>query len=270
MEPNQPLTLPSDFIWRRLHSLTGLWLSIYIILHLFTNAQAALPIGDDGKGFIHDVNWIHNFPFLKLIELTVLGLPIVIHAVWGVKYLFTSKINSYSNEGQKPYLNYGRNKAYTWQRITAWILLFGLAAHIVHMRFIEYPEVEKSGKSTYYTVQVSDDPGIAKLHDRIEFNMTQEKDNKVKIRADNFGTTTLFMLRNTFKSPLMMALYTLFVLAACFHAFNGLWTFMITWGVTLTERSQRIWLRVCQAIMLGVAFLGLAAIYGTFWINLKQ
>lgn len=34
--------LPSAFIWRRAHSLTGLWLVLFLIEHLLTNSQAAL------------------------------------------------------------------------------------------------------------------------------------------------------------------------------------------------------------------------------------
>lgn len=262
-----------DFMWKRLHSLAGLWLTIYIVMHLLTNSQAALIVGDDGKGFIHDVNWIHTLPFLPVLEFAILGVPIIIHSIWGIKYLMTGESNSIEKEGKKPYLNYGRNKAYTWQRITAWILLFGIVAHVIHMRVLEYPTITQEGRKTLFTVQVENDPGLKTLQERIDFKVlpsASDKTGEVSVQADNFGTATLFMLRNTFKSPLMMALYTILVLTACFHGFNGLWTFMITWGVTLTERSQKIWLRMCQGLMLLVAFLGLAAIYGTYWINLRQ
>jgi succinate dehydrogenase / fumarate reductase cytochrome b subunit len=263
-------SIPSDFIWRRLHSLTGLGLTLYIIFHLFTNAQAALPLGGDGKGFVEGVNAIHSLPFLPLLEIGLIAAPLLIHALWGIHYLFTSEPNSISNSGNKPYLSYGRNRAYTWQRITAWLLLIGIFAHVAHMRFREYPEITHEGNKTYFTITVSEDPGLKPLEKRLDYTLSAPSEGEVKLTADNFGTTALMMVRNTFKSPVMMALYTLLVLSACFHGFNGLWTFMITWGVTLTERSQAIWLRVCQGLMVLVALLGLAAIYGTYWFNLRQ
>ena len=67
------LAIPKAFLWRRLHSIAGLWLVIFIISHLFTNSQAALLIGDDGQGFINAVNAIHNLPYLPLIEIAVGG-----------------------------------------------------------------------------------------------------------------------------------------------------------------------------------------------------
>jgi len=79
----------------------------------------------------------------------------------------------------------------------------------------------------------------------------------------------LLVVRETFKWPLMMVLYTIFVLSACFHAFNGLWTSLITWGVSLTERSQKMMRGLANTLMIVVAFLGLAAIWGTYWVNLR-
>jgi len=43
--------------------------------------------------------------------------------------------------------------------------------------------------------------------------------------ANDFGTVSLPAVRDTFKNPIYVGLYTIFVLAACFHGFNGLWTF---------------------------------------------
>lgn len=299
--------LPYDFVSRRLHSLMGLWLSLYIIFHLLTNSQAALWFGDDGKGFIHDVNWIHDLPFLLLLEILFLAVPILIHLYFGIKYLFTAKPNSYGYTGRDPYLpEYGRNRAYTWQRITSWILAVGVIAHVVHMRILEYPEIAHVGNKTYYMVKVEDDPGLYTLEKRIGFEIfhpdqiasrvvapkgegaveeqryTQEvgfnealrrkgaKEKEVMVVADNFGMASLFMLRDTFKSPVMMALYTVLVLSGCFHGFNGLWTAFITWGITLSTRTQRLWLGFCQGLMVLVALLGLFAIFGTYWINLRN
>ena len=86
----------------------------------------------------------------------------------------------------------------------------------------------------------------------------------------DFGTASLLSVRNTFKSPLYAVLYTIFVLAACFHAFNGFWTFLITWGMVLKMSAQRTWTSVAVVLMLGIIFLGLASIWGTYWFNLKH
>lgn len=326
-------TLPQAFIWRRLHSLTGLWFVLFLMEHLLTNSQAALLFGESGKGFVHMVNTIHNLPYLQVIELTFLGIPFAIHMIWGVKYLLTGKFIHSKSDGTKPALNYGRNRAYTWQRITSWILLVLLIVHVVKFRFVEYPHVINLGSTPTYFVKVQMDPGLYTLTARLDAKMYdmraieqmrremrafhsevalsqaakeiyQKEDsnkysqqdaiilqssqsykerqnltealiseklrhNQVIVSSDNFGTASLFVVRNTFKSPFWVGLYTIFVLSACFHAFNGLWTSMITWGWVIKVSAQRGALRFAIGLMILVTFLGLAAVWGTYFINLK-
>ena len=40
--------------------------------------------------------------------------------------------------------------------------------------------------------------------------------------------------------PLVFAVYGVGVLASVFHFTNGLWTFCITWGITVGQRAQRV------------------------------
>lgn len=302
--------IPRAFFWRRLHSAIGLWLVVYIIMHLLTNSQAALLVGDDGKGFIHSVNSIHDLPYLPLLELLIIGVPIVIHALWGIMYLRTSKLNSFNSDGSTPSLPYPKNKAFSWQRITSWILLVGIAAHVIHMRFIEYPAFAQEGSTKYYMVRVDQDAGLKTVAARLGVELynqneiaeaakipkkkrndasllsQQEYEQKVKwieaaqsrplnenqviAVANDFGTVELLMLRNTFQSPIMILLYTLLVISACYHGFNGLWTAMIKWGVTLSTQTQNKFRTFTTLLMILVALLGLAAVWGTYWINLKQ
>lgn len=270
-------SVPNAFIWRRLHSLMGLWLVLFLIEHLLTNSQAALWLGDNGKGFVDMVNMLHNLPYLEVIELTLLGVPFLIHMVWGVQYLMTAKPNSGSSDGSTPSLPLRRNKAYSWQRITSWILLVGVLLHVAKFRFIEYPEKVHVGNETVYLTQITMDEGLPKVAERLGVKLYStpflEKQRiapgHVIAASTDFGVASLLNVRNTFKSPLYIGLYTIFVLAACFHAANGFWTFLLTWGWVLKMSAQRAWTTVSVVIMAGLLFLGLAAIWGTYWLNLR-
>lgn len=264
MTGNKNPLYPAPFLYRRLHSLTGLFIALFLIQHLFVNAQAALIFGEDGKDFIHSVNSIHALPWLNVVEVLLLAVPILIHMLWGVLYLREAKFNSSKGDGTAPALpEYNRNVAYTWQRITSWMLLIAIVAHVTHMRFMKYPEKVSNG----YVVQVEKDMGYQTLAPRLSVELF-EKEGQVYATAPDFGTAELLVVRETFKDPVLMALYTLFVLAACFHGFNGFWTFMISWGVTLSRRSQACMLYISHGFMVVVALLGLMAIFGTYWINL--
>lgn len=307
-------SLARAFVWRRWHSLTGLWLVLFLIIHLLTNSQAALFIGENGSGFIKAVNDIRALPYLQVIEILLLAVPFAIHTWWGIKYIQSGEYNSFRNNGSKPSLDYPRNYAYTWQRLTSWILLVLITGHVVQMRFLEAPTSVQRDAQKYYMVRVNDDSGLYPLSARLGFKLydqgeiaaekesldtpplstekssaasaideqrkKQQQDwlnalNKYSLQAGqllavskDFGTAELLMVRETFKMPSMIFLYTVLVLSACFHAFNGLWTFCITWGLTLSEASQNKMKKVAFLLMFVVTFLGLATIWGTYWINL--
>jgi succinate dehydrogenase / fumarate reductase cytochrome b subunit len=312
-------SIPRAFVWRRIHSLTGLWLVLFLIEHLLVNSQAALFIGDDGSGFVSAVNSIKDLPYLPAIEIFFLAIPFFIHGLWGIKYLFKIESNSLPSDGSYVALpEFPRNHAYTWQRITSWILLFGILAHVVHMRFIQYPNSAQLGTEHFYISHVSFDKGLYTLSRRLGFDFYNQNQiqqikrqlsslppvvakpddnpenliaaqknreeqawlnalerrplqaNQVVAVSKSFGIAELLMVRDSFKDPMMGILYTGLVLATCFHAFNGLWTFMITWGVTLTAASQMLMRRLATGLMLLISFLGLAAIWGTYWFNLMH
>ncbi len=310
----------------------GLWIVLFLFEHLLVNSQAALLLGDNARGFVELVNSIHNLPYLQAIEIFLLGVPIALHAVWGIKYLFTAKFNSNRSRGKSPDMHeYGRNKAYTWQRLTSWILLIGIILHVAKFRFIDYPDGINMGEKQAYFVTVTVDKGLYTVASRLGVDLygaeqIEEQKQDIESRhaeqtlvdvaqtlstkdeydaqqqmilasaqayeqkkawlkvlekrklgptevvavASDFGTATLLSVRDTFKSPLYVGLYTIFVLAACFHAFNGLWTFLITWGVVLRVAAQKGALRLSWGLMALVAFFGLAAIWGTYFLNLKN
>ncbi len=253
--------ISTSFIWRRVHSLTGLWLVLYLFLHLVTNSQAALWLGESGAGFVRMVNSLESLPYLHFVEVTLIGLPLVIHGVWGVQRAMQARLNSNETNGSKPAMTYERNRAFTLQRLTSWILLFGIIGHVVQMRFIDQP---KRVSEEQWSVVVLPDEKLVPLASRWNVQLMTAGE-KVRAVADSPGTAMLLMVRDTFKSPLMVALYTIFVLAAAYHAANGFWTFLITWGAILSYRSQRAMIPV-SVIGIGVlTFLGLAAIWGSYY-----
>lgn len=261
MQPDSPSRISTAFIWRRVHSLMGFWLVLYLILHLVTNSQAAVWLGAEGQGFVRMVNSLEELPYLHEIEVMLIAIPLGVHLIWGIGRLFQAKVNALPSN-QKPSLKYERNVAYTLQRWSSWILLFGILGHVVQMRFLHMPEELEGG----YSVTITMDKGLRPLSDRLGVAL-HEKDEKIIAVADSPGKAMLLMVRDTFKSPIMAGLYTLFVLAAAFHAFNGFWTFLITWGVILSYRSQKAMIPVSVIGIVVLAFLGLAAIWGSYWIS---
>jgi len=278
--------LSFEFILRRLHSFLGFFLVLFLFEHMLTNSQAALFIGDDGRGFINGVEFLHSLPYLPMIEIGLLFVPFFIHSLWGVIYLFRLSLNSFPSDGSRPALwMFSRNHAYTWQRISAVVILIFLFYHVYNMRFHRYPYEKRTGAETEFFVAVKSDEGIRSVAARLDAKVLDKEavssldddlrfwhlaDDEVLIQAPNFGTATLFNVRDAFRSTLMAILYSLFVIASAFHALNGLWTFCITWGITLNEKSRRFVRTGTTLLMGGLIFFGLSAIWLTLRVNLAS
>lgn len=249
-----------EFVWRRVHSLMGLWLVVYLFEHLLVNSQAALWLGEEHI-FVRMVNSLESLPFLHAIEIIFIGVPLLVHGGWGIKRVVQAKMNAGRSSGASPSLPYGRNRAFTWQRLTSWILLFGILGHVVQMRFVQMPKEVVVGNETQYVVKLRADRQLEALASRLSVTLKTEGE-QVIASASSPGKAILLMVRETFKNPWMCGLYTVFVFAAAFHAFNGVWTSLITWGVLLSYRSQKRFVPLCLAGAVLLLFFGLAAIWG--------
>jgi succinate dehydrogenase / fumarate reductase cytochrome b subunit len=243
----------------------GLWLVLYLVEHLLVNSQAALWMGDDGSGFVRMVNSLESLPYLHVVEILFIGIPLAIHLVWGLQRIWMAKTNSGSGDGSKPALHYGRNRAFSWQRWTSWILLFGILGHVAQMRFLNAPMTREIEGKKLSVVKITMDEQLPILAERLHVKLVTEGKNVLAV-AETPGTAMLLMVRDAFKSVWMAVLYTVFLGAAAFHAMNGLWTFLITWGAILSVRSQKAMMPVSVIGMGLLLFLGLAAIWGSYWL----
>jgi succinate dehydrogenase / fumarate reductase cytochrome b subunit len=113
-----------SFVVRRLHSLSGVVpVGVFLIVHLWTNAAA---LGGQAP-FDNAVSKIHHLPFLPLIEVVGIFLPLAFHAGYGVKLAFSSRPNPITYP-------YARNWAYTLQRVTGVIALVFIVYHVQELR----------------------------------------------------------------------------------------------------------------------------------------
>lgn len=65
-------------------------------------------------------------------------------------------------------------------------------------------------------------------------------------------------------NPLSIALTTIGLFSAVFHFTNGIWMFLITWGITASPRSQRFSLALSTLFGVGLFAAGLTAMTGFF------
>ncbi|WP_313638200.1 succinate dehydrogenase cytochrome b558 subunit [Paenibacillus sp. FSL K6-0276] len=68
------------------------------------------------------------------------------------------------------------------------------------------------------------------------------------------------LMHDIVTQPLMLTLYIIGIVAACFHFSNGLWSFLISWGITVGPRAQRVSSYLCLGIFVLVTFMFLISL----------
>jgi succinate dehydrogenase / fumarate reductase, cytochrome b subunit len=112
------------FLLRKIHSLSGVVpLGVFLCEHLWTNASA---LGGRAR-FDHAVDEIQRMPFLPLIEVVGIFLPLMFHAVYGVMLARESKPNVGAYD-------YTRNWLYVLQRVSGVIVFVFVMAHLWEYR----------------------------------------------------------------------------------------------------------------------------------------
>lgn len=69
-------------------------------------------------------------------------------------------------------------------------------------------------------------------------------------------------MADIFSNNTYLVIYIIGLFAALFHFANGLWAFMISWGMTIGEKAQKASAIVCSFIFVILAALGLFGLSG--------
>ncbi|MBV8476863.1 MAG: succinate dehydrogenase [Acidobacteria bacterium] len=114
-----------SFFWRRLHSLTGIIpIGVFLIEHFFSNAVATAG----PAAYTRQVAFLAGFPFVEVLELVGIWIPIAYHSLYGFYIWYRGE----ANVGDYPWQG---NWLYTAQRWTGGIAFFYMAYHVWHLRF---------------------------------------------------------------------------------------------------------------------------------------
>ena len=117
---------------------------------------------------------------------------------------------------------YPRNWFYTIQRVTGIILFFFILFHVLNFRFGMIPGLN--------TVSVAHAP-----------------DQAFEIVSREFRMWWIFII------------YMIGILATVWHFANGIWLFLVDWGITIGERAQRLTGYACIAFGIVLLLVGVNA-----------
>src|SRR5690625_7165080 len=113
-----------EFYYKRLHSLLGVIpIGLFVVQHLIVNHFAVYGEGSFNKA----ANFMANLPFVIVLEIFVIYLPIIFHAVLGVYIVLQAK-NNVQRYG------YFRNWMFLLQQMTGIITLIFIVWHVCATR----------------------------------------------------------------------------------------------------------------------------------------
>ncbi|MBI5972167.1 succinate dehydrogenase cytochrome b558 subunit [Staphylococcus caledonicus] len=68
------------------------------------------------------------------------------------------------------------------------------------------------------------------------------------------------LMHETLQNPIWVVIYIICIIAVVFHFSNGLWSFLVTWGILQSKKSQRVFTWVSLAVFLVLSYIGVTAI----------
>jgi len=187
------IRLSRTFILRKLHQLTGIMpLGFFLLEHFYTNSKALNGAAD----FNTAVKDLQSIPYILLIEIGGIFVPLIYHAVYGMVITVEARPNNL-------YYPYSRNWFYTIQRVTGVILFFFITFHVLNFRFGLIP-------------------GLNNL------SVANHPEESFQIVAREFRMVPIFIV------------YVIGITSTVWHLANGIWLFLVDWGIAIGERAQKI------------------------------
>jgi len=220
--PSSRFSERHHFLIRRLHSLSGI-IPIGAFLCFHLLANSMVLAGRNGAEFQTAVERIHLLgPLLIPVEFAFIFLPLLFHAVVGIWIAVSATPNAQQYA-------YGANIRFTLQRLTGYIAVAFIVYHVWQMHWLG----AKLGGGEF------------ELHD--------------ETGAPRAAITTAQAIQ---ASWWIAPVYFIGVAACVYHLANGIWTALITWGITIKPRSQQVAGYFCAAFGVVVFLLGTGALSG--------
>ncbi|RAL26767.1 succinate dehydrogenase cytochrome b558 subunit [Thermoflavimicrobium daqui] len=199
-----------SFFNRRIHSLLGVIpVGFFLLEHFYTNYKA----NESAQSFIDGVEWLWGIPFLLVLEIFFIFLPLMYHGIYGLYIAFQAKPNT--NQ-----FGTFRNYMFVLQRITGVITLIFVVWHVWDTR------IRVVGLSEHSL-------DVAK-------NMAIEQALRLQ-------------------SPVFLTIFIIGIIAAVFHFCNGMWSFLVSWGITVGPRAQKVSTYVWMVAFVLISFVGIKA-----------
>ncbi len=187
----------------------------------------------------------------SLLGIIPVGLFLVFHL--SLNFTATGGEENYNNSiGIMEYVPHWLLLIVEWVVIYIPILFHGLYG--VYIAFTATHNVKRFGTFRNWMFAIQRFTGVF-LVIFIAWHIFQTRIQKA------LGTDVDFnMMEEIVANPLMLAFYIVGILSATFHLSNGIWSFLVSWGITQSPKSQKIASYVTMVFFVVLSIVGVAAI----------
>ncbi|WP_395092840.1 succinate dehydrogenase [Armatimonas sp.] len=217
-QPGSKALFKDTYFLHKLHSLSGVIpIGAFMIFHLVANSYSLRGETE----FNTAVKAIGYAPFVVLLEIAVIAIPILFHAIYGLWLVAEMP----GPGGNTSHYGYGRNWLYVAQRWTGVLALAYILYHVFDTTAGKYLIELAAGKESH------------------------EK---------GFASISYAAMAWRFARPWYLVIYLIGVGSATFHLGNGVLNFCVRWGITIGKEAQRAAAAVGLLLGVGLGLLGWA------------
>ena len=179
----------------------------------------------------------------------------------GIFLCFHMLVNYSANWGSAPYDTMGSFMAHMPYKIVleTFIIFLPLLFHAIYGVYLAFTSSVTVGQYTYfrnwrYVFQ--------RVTGIIAFLFVVWHIYGTKLQVELTGVDPSFaMVAGIVDNPIGLVVFAIGLLCCVYHFVNGLWTFLITWGITLTPKSQQISEYILIALFFVFAAFSMKALF---------
>lgn len=218
-QPGSRALFKDRYLLHKLHSLSGVVpIGAFLVFHLTINSYSWLH-GE--QAFNTAVKAIGFTPFVLVLEVGAIMLPILFHAIYGL--MIAAEMPGPG--GNVSHYGYGRNWLYVLQRWTGVIAVFYILYHVYDTTVDKYAWEFTAGEAG---------------------------------KELGFQSISYRAMAWRFADPLYLGFYVVGIASACLHLGNGILNFCIRWGITVGKEAQKIAAFLGWGLGIALTFLGIA------------
>lgn len=211
------IELTRHFLLRKFHQLTGIVPLGVFLLEHFYTNSKALGSATAGQTGAQ----LYNEAVADLQSVPyIIFVEVVGIFIPLIYHAVYGLVITYQGRPNVGGYDYGRNWMYVIQRVTGVILFVFITFHVLNFRFGMIPGLN-------------------------EISVAEHPDQAFQVVSGEF--------RNAW----ILFVYFIGIVSTTFHFANGLWLFLIDWGVTVGQKAQRLSGYVCAVVGIVLTVVGI-------------